>query len=52
MTTIITVAVFLVAVIGFGLVMKKIRTSGIKVPKEPVTPPPPKKPLEKSLKKS
>ncbi|MCP4552909.1 MAG: hypothetical protein GY834_12905 [Bacteroidetes bacterium] len=48
MTTIIAVTIFLAAVIGFSLVMKKLRTTGIKVPKPPVTPPPPppKKPEE------
>ncbi len=46
MTIIIAVTIFLVAVIGFSLVMKKIRTTGIKVPEPPVTPPPSKKPGE------
>ena len=43
MTIIIAVTIFLAAIIGFSLVMKKLRTTGIKVPEPPVTPPPPSK---------
>ncbi len=50
MTIIIGLTIFLAAVITFGLVMKKIRDAGIKVPEAPMTPPPPSKTPEEEFK--
>jgi len=50
MTIIITVTLFLAAVITFSLVMKKFRAAGMKIPKPPVTPPPPTKAPEEEFK--
>ncbi|MBA3012432.1 MAG: hypothetical protein KKF12_04270 [Proteobacteria bacterium] len=50
MTIIIAVTIFLAAVIGFGLVMKKIREAGMKVSENPMTPPPPSKSPEEEFK--
>jgi hypothetical protein len=50
MTIIIGLTIFLAAVITFGLVMKKIRDAGIKVPEAPVTPPAPSKAPEEEFK--
>jgi len=43
MTTIIIVTLFLASVIGFGLLMKRMRKQGFKAKTNPVEPPPPPK---------
>ncbi len=50
MTMIIAVTLFLAAVITFGLVMKKLRAAGIKVPEAPVASPVPSTSPEEEFK--